>query len=54
MKKDRYTTPATLVVKLNTEGVICGSPQGFGTQAIRGGYGPAIEQTWGDYEEEFN
>jgi len=54
MKKDMYTPPTTLVVELKAEGVICGSPQGFGTQADRNGYGTAIPQTWGDYVEEFN
>ena len=43
--KISYETPATTVVDVKIEGVVCQSPDGI--EATRGGYGEAIEDSWG-------
>lgn len=43
--KISYETPATTVVDVKIEGVVCQSPDGI--EATRDGYGIVIEDSWG-------
>ena len=43
--KTNYEAPATTVVEVKIEGVVCQSPDGI--EATRDGYGNVIEDSWG-------
>ncbi len=42
--KSYYEPPATTVVEVKIEGVVCQSPDGI--ESTREGYGTALEDTW--------